>query len=634
MARGSKLLIVLALAGWMGCATAGVDTTTGPGCFDGKCDDASATGTQVDVDFDALNRQWPGPTVTDIRDAFRVRVSVGGRELPPMDSHLFGSAVNIIPYDDGDQARDATGAMIGRGDAVVSEYFPPGEIGIGLKHHRPEYRTLSLDGADPNAMKEHFKLQDTHIELVVGVEDRNGSRGVITLNNPQTYEDGRFGTADYPVIFLRPVYPDYLNAAQRGQFRDNIRTMMLGFNAVSNFPGDYNGGDPLAARTPELVMEHAAQMVRAIAGDEEARAWFRLPENMVYCAELAHISFSAGLLAPLNAQTFEPLVGEEVWAEFVKQLEAHNDGESSAFTTLNANPLARLVDATIAHRDLRPAPSYSPAGHEDRSRLAFTPMTMADIVESFMETHLDRRALGEDLAEVQAAALQGMKPGLLESMGMDALPETDPRRMAVDQLFAGIVGVVGTRHSSYLAFRDALEPYMVQARMMTGPRGPDSGEGLFVPPSLMHLIAQGRHPAGIMGLRYVGHGLHWSMLRSRTGGTQPTGPTMPTPTEPPAGSMVVLEESATLDEGGTARFEVTAPEGRTRLVVAMDNVTGDPDLYVRRSSAPSDSTYDCRPYLGDGESERCEVAPPGNDTFYIMVSGYTASSFRLRVTAE
>jgi len=607
--------------------------TTGPDArCAGKCDGAGDAPAFV-ADLDAVASTWPGETpIESIEDAFRVRVDLGEHQLVA-DTHLFGVPVNVIPYHNDDGVTDVDGNPVERGDAVIAQYFPPGAIGIGVKHHRPEHRILSLDGADPTTMKEHFKLQDTHIEVVVGVE-RDGEPGAITLNNPQSYEGGRFGSASYPMIFLQPSYPEWLSAEQQTRFRDNIRTMLAGFNAVSEFPGDYNGGDPLAARNPEEVRRHAAMMVRAIAGDEEARAWFEEEANQIYCAELAHVSFSAGLVAPLNARTFVPIVGEETWAAFVSEVEKHTAGENSAFTEMNDNEHVGLVDLALAPEELDAAAAYAPAESRADERLAFQPMTMADIVQQFMATHMPRRELGESIAPLQGAVLSQMKPGLLETMAMDELPAEDPRRMAVEALFAEIVDVVSTPHADYGAFREALAPLMSRARAMTGPRD-GSGNGLFVPPSLMHVIAQGRHPGGLLGLRYVGHGVHYSMVRPAGGAPDSDSDSEPVPEpEPePEGPRVLLEETGTLARGDEKRFAVAVPEGATTVRFEL-MAEGDPDLYVRRGEAPTRTEYDCRPYEPADTDELCEHGDAGGATFHVMVRGYGASGFGLVATAE
>lgn len=523
------------------------------------------------ADIAAMNALWSNthgaPAMRTIQDAFRVTVNLGPNAQIRANSHLFGGGatptVNVIPWDDGDVIDTAADHWIIRdraqtyangqatnlrGDEALARYFHPGDIGFAIKHHRPEHRLLDLAAAGEagaSELKEAMKLFDTHIELVVGVRrmgdhDHNPATpdqmvdGVITLNNPQDYEIGRFGTADYPMIFVEPTYPSYLrNKRVTGSdqllvdaFEANIRTMMLGFNAVSNFPSDYNGGDPLAVHNAAALRRASAMMVKAIAGDAAAVAYFREPGNLVYCAELGFISASAGMQFPLNQQTFVAggMVTAAEWTAFVEQIRKHNAGEPSTFDSMNDNGLAYLVQATTAPTTLGPAWSYArgqAAQVAASELLAFQPLTMADIVQEFMRVHIPRNVLGENqgIATAQAALLSALKPGLLESMGMDTVPESDPRRQAVDALFGDLVRVVGTSHAqtgrsregNYAAFQTALTPLMVRARQMTGPRGDPSGTGLFVPPSLFHVVTQGRQNA-LLGLRYVGHGLHYSVV--------------------------------------------------------------------------------------------------------------------------
>jgi len=464
-------------------------------------------------------------------DAWTALVTVGDQTFPA-PTHLFGDVINIIPYSNEDNVADASGAIFARGDQEIAKVFKPGQLGIGLKMHRPEKRSINLNDADPGSMKEDFKLQDTHIEIVVGVERaEHGAPGAITLNNPQSYEQGHFGTPHYPMVFFRPELPAYAGE-QAASYLDNARLALVGFNAVTDFPGDYNGGDPLGARNPDKLREYVDQMVRAIAGDAAAEQWFKQDENLVYCAELAFISLSAGVVQPLNATTMVPRVGQDTWDEFVGQVELHNKGvdelkqggqlsEPSRFVTLNDNKRVSMVRIALAPESLRPLAELSPDPQQAAQMLALEPMTMSDIVEQFMRTHMPREILGEAMAPVQGAVLAKMKPGLLETMGMDALAESDPRRQAVEALFAKIVEVVGTSHESYQAFRAEIEPLLAQARQMTGPRD-GSGNGLFVPPSLFHVAAQGHH-LGLIKLQYEGHGVHVSATqKSATPEPEPT----------------------------------------------------------------------------------------------------------------
>src|SRR6185503_13977656 len=125
-----------------------------------------------------------------------------------------------------------------------------------------------------------------------------------------------------------------------------------------------------------------------------------------------------------------------------------------------------------------------------------------------------------------------------EAMALDKLPpgaESDAIKAKVDQLFEALVKVVSTSYADYATFRSKLEPLLQQARQMTGPRA-DNGVGLFVPPSLLHVVAQGKNPGGLLGLEYVGHGLHYSVVQKKVAPKPPTTePTEPSePTTPPA----------------------------------------------------------------------------------------------------
>ena len=47
------------------------------------------------------------------------------------------------------------------------------------------------------------------------------------------------------------------------------------------------------------------------------------------------------------------------------------------------------------------------------------------------------------------------------------------------------------------------------------PEQPVQEEPLFVPPALIHFVAKGHCSGGLLGVEYVGHGLHFSLVRPR-----------------------------------------------------------------------------------------------------------------------
>ena len=67
-------------------------------------------------------------------------------------------------------------------------------------------------------------------------------------------------------------------------------------------------------------------------------------------------------------------------------------------------------------------------------------------------------------------------------------------------------------------------------------------------------------------------------------------------------------------------FEVPA---NVNLSVTTSGGSGDADLYVRKGTKPTTSTYDCRPFR-NGNSESCSLNSGQGGTYHIMLRGYSA----------
>jgi hypothetical protein len=483
------------------------------------------------ADRDKLRDTWQGaPVIGSAEDLFRVSLQTGPNRQIVADTHLFkDTPLRLLPYSDFDSvSSDATGRQYESADAALNDYIADGDVAIAIKHHRCDHRLLTekLSNAE---LKEHIKLQDTHIQLAIGVNDRaRGLPGVVTLNSPQSYGSdesmpGRFGAADYPMIFVSPEYPGYLPASLHAAFKDNLRTMALAFNAVVKFPGNgrYNGGDPLACFNVEALQQHVSQMLYAVAGNNAQRRraveWFTHPDNLIYCAEYAFIVMSAACHWPLNPATVKSLTDTNTANSFFAILESHNNGNETTLTEGNPNKLARRIRASAAPDNLQPLPEYAPPRLKsaEKTKLAFKPFTPADIVDHAIRIHFDREKYGESIAATQAGVLSKMLPGFIEMLGLDAANANPNQKAAATAVFNQIVAVVGKQHSSYQAFRDALQPLLEAAAALTGGRARNNSPGnLFVPPSLFHIVARKEHSGGLLGLSYLGHGLHLTLLRS------------------------------------------------------------------------------------------------------------------------
>jgi len=78
-------------------------------------------------------------------------------------------------------------------------------------------------------------------------------------------------------------------------------------------------------------------------------------------------------------------------------------------------------------------------------------------------------------------------------------------------------------------------------------------------------------------------------------------------------------------QGNEQDFTMQVPAGATNLTFNMSGGSGDADLYVRYGSAPTTSTYDCRPYVG-GNTENCPVSTAQAGTYHVMVRAYSTYS--------
>ena len=72
-------------------------------------------------------------------------------------------------------------------------------------------------------------------------------------------------------------------------------------------------------------------------------------------------------------------------------------------------------------------------------------------------------------------------------------------------------------------------------------------------------------------------------------------------------------------------FTLEVPAGESTLDFDMSGGSGDADLYVKFGSAPTTSSYDCRPYL-NGNTESCSFSNPAAGTWHVMINGYTSFS--------
>ena len=100
----------------------------------------------------------------------------------------------------------------------------------------------------------------------------------------------------------------------------------------------------------------------------------------------------------------------------------------------------------------------------------------------------------------------------------------------------------------------------------------------------------------------------------------------PPPPPPPGGGELEngVAESISGAQGSETDFTFEVPSSATSVDFQMSGGSGDADLYVKFGSAPTTSSYDCRPYR-NGNNESCNFNAQAG-TYYVMVRGYSSYS--------
>lgn len=89
----------------------------------------------------------------------------------------------------------------------------------------------------------------------------------------------------------------------------------------------------------------------------------------------------------------------------------------------------------------------------------------------------------------------------------------------------------------------------------------------------------------------------------------------------------ILQNNQTVQTNGAQNeqqyFTFAVPQGASELVFTITGGEGDADLYVSYEAAPTETVYDCRPYIG-GNEEQCAIDPVQVGTYQVMLHGYNA----------
>ena len=188
-------------------------------------------------------------------------------------------------------------------------------------------------------------------------------------------------------------------------------------------------------------------------------------------------------------------------------------------------------------------------------------------------------------------------------------------------LNAGTAGPGAESYASYNGTSMA-SPHVAGAVALTQSRRLALGQALYTPAAMEALLKSTAYPLAGTCTGGCGAGIiNAKALVDAAGGGTPPPP-------PPAGGTLTKGVAVTglaATTGNSLNYTMAVPAGSTNLTFTMSGGTGDADLYVQFGTAPTDTSYVCRPYLG-GNAETCTIAAPSAGTYFVRLKSYASFS--------
>ncbi len=437
---------------------------------------ATNINTEFSGDIFSKHAMMLGRNITDFKDLYSQKTTFSDGKIIECFPHLMGVAddqLKIIPYNNDD----------GMNQEKLIEMMGDRRILISIKHH-------AIDPLE----KESLKLQCTHAQLIV-----KSSEGVMSLNNPQSYEQALFGDKDYPMMFFSIDFPEEVSKESIRDYENNIILWTTIINTFSSFPSNYDGGDPLSAKDRDSSIRFADMAMKALAGNSEARSWFKEERNKLYCAELVFLGLTLGLIYPLNERHLD----SESFNLLRDQL------HSKEFLCFNSNPLISHIDLPLPSSDLCPLEGNNESTYFG-SNLAVRPMLVSDMLTSYIKYTVDRENLGEKSGRYQLELFKYTQRFLNQYLPVEAFSENS----SVSLLITKVEEIILKEHDSYKDYLSKLKPVLRSLNEEVSKYS--NSKNTFIPPhcffvrSLEYELENKRK--GLVGIKYFGHGIHKSLL--------------------------------------------------------------------------------------------------------------------------
>jgi len=440
--------------------------------------------------FNQLVGDWAGKPVDDLKRLFIKQVILDDETT--VDSETI-KVPGFIGITDDLQVQNANGQTVSGHEDIAKFLERDGLYVCTYQWHKERYG-VPLDLRQPleqDIFTEAFiKNEGHHSGAVVPAQrkDQNGNliQSYATYNEPDSYHGGMYGRDGYVAVAQRLVFPEFVTPKQARGYTDSIVCWMGLLNPFTQFPSNYNGGDPTRVSNRAALTEILRNGLLAALGDAGAIAFFKNPANLTYCAEFVFVALNTPVY-PFNKRGLAKLLnGDEAKAAQILELrDQHNRGQSTVLSRQTGNPEFRKfhIQMPVVPEDLPPLDELLAANGQtvNSDTIPVPPFKVSQLIRRAFRVLLKPEEVNNDqkLAEARTKLFKSMEPAIIQQLGLESLPPSAPELVAVRQFLDVVSQTLAQPASSREEFDQQINGLLAKADEMLVGAG---DRAYFVPP--------------------------------------------------------------------------------------------------------------------------------------------------------
>ncbi|MBD2067831.1 hypothetical protein H6F93_09905 [Leptolyngbya sp. FACHB-671] len=442
--------------------------------------------------FNQLVGDWAGKPVDDLKRLFTKQVILDDQTTVNSETIKVPGFIGIT---DDLQVQNANGQTVSGHEDIAKFLDRDGLYICTYQWHKERYG-VPLDLRQPLAQdiftEAFIKNEGHHSGAVVPAQRKDSSgnltKSYATYNEPDSYHGGLYGSDGYVAVAQRLVFPEFVTPKQARGYTDSIVCWMGLLNPFTQFPSNYNGGDPTRVSNRAALTEILKNSLLAALGDPGAIAFFKNPANLTYCAEFIFVNLNTPVY-PFNKRGLAKLLnGDEAKAAKILELrDQHNRGQSTVLSRQTGNPEFKKfhIQMPVVPEDLLPLDELLAANGQNvkPDTIPVPPFKVSQLIRRAFRVLLKPEEVNNDrkLSEARAKLFKSMEPAIIQQLGLENLPPSAPELVAVRQFLDIVVQTLSQPASNREEFDQQINGLLAKADEMLVGAG---DRAYFVPPRI------------------------------------------------------------------------------------------------------------------------------------------------------